>query len=218
MPAFATPAMPTALRGLYLLTPDEPDTARLLERVAEVLAHAVLLQYRNKRADRGLQRDQLTRLLPICQAAGVPLLVNDDWALAREIGAAGAHLGRDDGDLRNARSACGGDFILGASCYDSADLARAAAEGGASYLAFGAFHSSPTKPHAPRADPALLRLARQWQLPCVAIGGITPDNGAPLVAAGADMLAVISGVFDAPDPPSAAQAYRRCFDVAADPI
>lgn len=198
-------------RGLYLVTPDEVDTRRLRARVAAVLPYADLLQYRNKRADAALRRLQLDMLLALCDAAKVPLIVNDDVALARTIGAAGAHLGRDDGDLRDARDACGPDFILGASCYDSLGLARRSAAAGASYLAFGAFHPSPSKPHAVRASPQLLVEARPFQLPCVAIGGITPDNGSALVAAGADLLAVISGVFDAADPIAAAQAYRQCF-------
>ncbi|MFC3716672.1 thiamine phosphate synthase [Luteimonas soli] len=200
-----------SLRGLYLLTPDENDTARLLARVRTVITQAALLQYRNKVADDALRREQATALLPLCREAGVPLVVNDDWRLATDIGADGAHLGEDDGALREARRALGRDAIVGASCYDDIARAEAAAAAGASYLAFGAFFPSPTKPAARRATPELLAASARFGLPRVAIGGITPDNARQLVAAGADMVAVISGVFDAPDPVAAARAYRACF-------
>lgn len=199
-------------RGLYLLTPDECDTPRLLDRVAAVIDHASLLQYRNKRADAALADAQVAALLPLCRAHGVPLLVNDDWHLAARHGTDGAHLGEHDGDLERARAALGARAILGASCYDSLELARSAAAAGASYVAFGACFPSPTKPLARRVPAALLLEARALGLPVVAIGGITPDNAARVVEAGADLVAVISGVFDAPDPVHAARAYLRAFD------
>jgi len=198
-------------RGLYLLTPDIPDTDALLARVAPLLAFTTWLQYRNKTADRALQRRQLQALRPLCEAAGVPLLVNDDWRLAADLGLSGAHLGADDGDLVEARSVLGPEALLGASCYDDPERARAAVQTGASYIAFGAFFPSPTKPQARRAALPLLSQASELGVPQVAIGGITPDNGRALVDAGADFLAVISGIFDAPDPVAAAQAYLRCF-------
>lgn len=202
---------PDAPRGLYLITPDEPDTAHLLARVAPVLPQATWLQYRNKRADAALRRAQAEALLPLCRAAGVPLLVNDDWQLAAELGVEGAHVGADDGALADARAALGPDAILGASCYDSVALASDAIAAGASYVAFGAFHPSPTKPAARVAHRGLLRDPALAGTTRVAIGGITPDNARPLVAAGADLVAVISGVFDAPHPASAARAYRAAF-------
>jgi thiamine-phosphate pyrophosphorylase len=198
-------------QGLYLLTPDEPDTARLLARVAPVLPHATLVQYRNKHAGAALRREQASALLAACRAVGVPLIVNDDWRLAAEVGADGAHLGEDDGDLAAARNALEAGAILGASCYDSLERAEAAARAGASYIAFGAFFPTPTKPHARRATTQLLQAAGRFGLPRVAIGGITPENAAALVEAGAEYLAVISGVFDAPDPVAAATGYRRAF-------
>lgn len=201
----------TIARGLYLLTPGDSDTARLLDRVSAVLRHVSLLQYRNKLAGPALAREQVAALLPLCRGHGVPLLVNDDWRLALACGADGAHLGEDDGDLRAARSALGGRAILGASCYDSLALAEAAAAAGASYVAFGACFPSPTKPGARRAHPGLLREARKFGLPVVAIGGITPDNARVVVDAGADLVAVISGVFEASDPAAAACAYLRAF-------
>ena len=197
--------------GLYAITPDEPDTARLIARVQPVLVYATWLQYRNKPATRAMQRVQVEALLPLCRAHGVPLLVNDDWRLAIECGAAGAHLGEDDGDLREARVALGPEAIIGASCYDSLALAERAVAAGASYVAFGAFFPTTTKTTTRRATPTLLRDAAALDVPRVAIGGITPDNARPLVAAGADLLAVIGGVFEAPDPIAAARAYAACF-------
>lgn len=199
-------------RGLYLITPDEPDTGRLLARADAVLDHAALLQYRNKSASAELRRGQAEALLGLCAARGVRLIVNDDLALAQAIGANGVHLGEDDGDARAARAALGPDALIGVSCYDDSDRARAAAATGASYVAFGAFFPSSTKPNARRAAFELLGDSAGFGLPRVAIGGITPDNARSVVAAGADLIAVISGVFDAPDPPAAARAYRACFD------
>ena len=204
---------PQPPRGLYLVTPDEPDTARLLARVGPLLGQGVAwLQYRNKAAGAALKREQAAALQALCATAGVPLLVNDDAALAAGIGAAGAHLGEDDGALAAARALLGPDAILGASCYDSLQLAHDAVAAGASYVAFGAFFPTTTKVVTRRATPALLRDAAALGTPRVAIGGITPGNGRALVEAGADLLAVVGGVFDAPDPVAAVHAYRRCFD------
>ncbi|WP_028917881.1 thiamine phosphate synthase [Pseudoxanthomonas sp. J35] len=207
------PAPKNIPRGLYLITPDEADTARLLARVAPLLEAGVTwLQYRNKTANAALRREQATALQALCARAGVPLLVNDDAALAAEIGTAGAHLGEDDGALAAARAALGPAAILGASCYDSLQLARDAVANGASYVAFGAFFPTTTKVVTRRATPGLLRDSAALGAPRVAIGGITPDNGRALVEAGADLLAVIGGVFEAPDPLAAVRAYQRCFD------
>ena len=199
-------------RGLYLLTPDEADTSRLLARVDAALAGGpTWLQYRNKAANAALRREQAAALLPLCRARGVPLIVNDDWALAPDLGAAGAHLGASDGELRRARAVLGATAILGASCYDDPARARAAADEGASYIAFGAFFPSPTKPGARAAPLSLLREHAGGPLPVVAIGGITPDNAPAVVAAGADLVAAITGVFDAADPAAAVRAYGRAF-------
>ena len=202
---------PWPRNGLYLVTPDQPDTTRLLAQVAPLLPFAACLQYRNKAADARLQREQAGALRALCQAAALPLIVNDDPQLAAAIGADGVHMGEHDGGIAAARALLGDGAILGVSCYDDIARAEAAARAGAGYLAFGAFFPSPTKPHARRASPALLRESARLGLPRVAIGGITPDNARGLVAAGADLVAVISGVFDAPDPVAAARAYRACF-------
>lgn len=198
-------------RGLYLLTPEEPDTGRLLARVRAVLGQATWLQYRAKRAGDALRRTQAAALLPLCRAAGVALIVNDDARLAAELGADGVHLGQDDGDIAAARALLGPLARIGASCYDDLQRARDALDAGADHVAFGAFFPSPTKPHARRASPALLREGASLRVPRVAIGGIAPGNAPGLVEAGADLVAVLSGVFDAPDPVAAARAYRACF-------
>lgn len=202
------------VRGLYLITPDEPDTGRLLARVDAVLGHAALLQYRNKSAAPELRREQAEALLALCAVRGIRLVVNDDLALAQAIGADGVHLGEDDGDARAARDALGTDTLIGVSCYDDLERARAAIAAGADYVAFGAFFPSSTKPNARRAPFGLLRDSAGFGVPRVAIGGITPDNARSVIAAGADLIAVISGVFDAADPPAAARAYCASFDRA----
>lgn len=207
----ATPRRDPPPRGLYLVTPDEADTGRLLARVAPLLPYATWLQYRNKQADPALRGRQARALRPLCNAGGVPLIVNDDATLAAAIGADGVHLGEHDGDIASARALLGDDAIIGVSCHDALERAQRAAAAGADYVAFGAFFPSLTKPHARRAAPSLLRDAATLGLPRVAIGGITPDNAPALVAAGADLIAVIGGVFDAADPPAAARACRALF-------
>jgi len=199
-------------RGLYLLTPDLTDTAALLAQVTPLLAHVQLLQYRNKAANAALREQQARALVPMCRAAGVPLIINDDIALAARIGADGVHLGENDDGVVQARAALGADGIIGASCYNDLARARYAASQGADYIAFGAFFATTSKPTALRADPQLLRDAVELGLPLVAIGGITPGNAPTLIAAGAQLLAVISGVFDAKEPTAAAYAYAALFD------
>lgn len=201
-------------RGLYLLTPDEPDTTRLLERTGPLLPHCALLQYRNKAASDAKRRAQAKGLLELCRAVGVRLIVNDDVELASDAGADGVHLGEHDGALDDARQRLGPHALVGVSCYNDPGRAERAARRGADYVAFGAFFPSPTKPGARRATPALLHATAGLGLPRVAIGGITPDNAAQLVAAGADLVAVISGVYDAPDPAAAARAIQALFDQA----
>ena len=204
------PRAPRLPRGLYLVTPDDPDRDALLARVQPLLPACACLQYRNKTADAALRRAQATALADACRTAGVPFIVNDDARLAADLGA-GVHLGEHDGSIDAARALLGDDAIIGVSCYDRLDRARDAAAAGADYLAFGAFFPSPTKPNARRATPTLLRDAASLQRTRVAIGGITPDNARPLIEAGADLIAVVSGVFDAPDPLAAARACQALF-------
>ncbi len=211
------PASPTApARGVYLITPDERDTARLLARVAPLLAAGpTWLQYRNKTASAALRREQALALQPLCAAHGVPLIINDDPALAGEAGAAGVHLGGSDGDIGAARALLGPDAIIGASCYDQLDNADRAIAAGASYVAFGAFFPTTTKITSSRAHPDLLRQSAALGVPRVAIGGLTPDNVGPLIDAGADLVAVVSGVFAAPDPVATLRAYLARFQEAS---
>jgi len=200
-------------RGLYAVTPDEADTPRLIAKVRLALAGgAAAVQYRNKPAGPALQLVQAAALAEICGEAGVPLVVNDDVALALEVGAAGVHLGREDGELAAARNRLGPGKLLGASCYDRIDLAVAAAGGGADYVAFGTMFGSPTKPAARRASLALLGEARRRTgIPVVAIGGITLANAPLAIAAGADAIAVITALFDAGDVGERARAFAALF-------
>jgi thiamine-phosphate pyrophosphorylase len=204
----------THLDGLYLITPDTADAPGVLAaQVVQAVSGGVrLVQYRHKGPDRRLRRDQAAAVLGVCRIARVPFIVNDDVALAAEIGADGVHLGRDDGDPITARRRLGADAIIGVSCYDDLALAQAAERTGASYVAFGSFFPSVTKPHAVRASVELLSAARDsLRIPAVAIGGITPQNGERLIAAGARMLAVVTGVFAQPDLAAAARAYASLF-------
>jgi len=201
-------------RGLYLVTPDWNDTEALATALAEVLpARPALVQYRNKNADPSVRREQAVRLLALCREAGVPLVLNDDLALALEIGADGVHLGRDDGDPAVARRALGTQRILGVSCYGEWPRAVAGAAAGVDYIAFGAMYPSSTKPAAVPAPLDILTRAKcELGLPVAAIGGVTVDNAPALIEAGADLLAVISDVFAAPAPAARAAAYAGLFD------
>mgnify|MGYP001817107692 CR=1 FL=1 len=207
--------MKHTLRGLYAITEDLPmRTLPLLTGVEAALrGGARIVQYRDKSSDAGRRLDEAQRLRQLCNRHDALLLINDDVQLAADSGADGVHLGRDDPDIAAARRQLSAGALIGVSCYNEYALARRAAEQGASYIAFGSFHPSPTKPQALRAQPELLQRARrELALPTVAIGGISPENGAALVNAGADMLAVISAVFAAPDVEAAARAFTACFN------
>lgn len=205
--------MAERIRGLYLVTPDAADSATLLASVERVLpARPALLQYRNKLADPLRQLDEARSLRQLCSSAGVPLIINDDVALARAVAADGVHLGRDDGSPAAARAVLGADALIGVSCYDEWTRAEDAAAAGADYVAFGAMFPSSTKPGAVRAPLTLLTRARAaLDCPVAAIGGITLDNAPALIEVGADLLAVISDVFAAADPLQRALAYSALF-------
>jgi thiamine-phosphate pyrophosphorylase len=209
--------MPTTsdarLRGLYAVTPETEDSARLAGLVEDCIAGgAALVQYRAKRIAPALALEQAGRLASLCRAHRVLFIVNDSVELARAVDAGGVHLGRDDADLRGARAALPGK-VIGVSCYDDPGLARRAAAAGADYVAIGSVFASGTKPDAARATLENLAHARAGSgLPVAAIGGITLQNAARVVAAGADMLAVISALFDAADVRAAASAFARLFD------
>ena len=203
--------MKRKLAGLYAITPDEPATDILVRKVGLALAGgATLVQYRNKTAGAELRLEQGRALAALCRAAGAAFIVNDDLALALELGADGVHLGADDGDLAEARRRLGLGRLLGASCYDRIELAAAAAQAGADYLAFGSVFSSGTKPGAVRAPLAIFAEARRrYTLPLVAIGGITLQNAPQVYAAGADAVAVISALFYAGDIAERAAGFTR---------
>ncbi|CAE6812416.1 Thiamine-phosphate synthase [Xanthomonas arboricola] len=198
-------------RGVYLITPDEPDTARLIARTLPLLPAVTWLQYRNKQATAALRLEQASALREACAAHDVPLIINDDAQLARQVGAQGVHLGEDDGEAAAARALLGEQAIIGVSCYDEIARARAAVAAGANYVAFGAFFPTTTKVTTRRATPALLQQAAALGVPRVAIGGIAAAQVPELVAAGAELIAVVSGVYAAPDPLAAVQAYRAGF-------
>lgn len=198
-------------RGLYAVTPDGVDSKRLVTMVEQALkGGAALVQYRaTPGPDAGIARALLDR----CHAHQVPLLINDDMELADAIGADGVHLGGDDMAVDQARGLLGEQAIVGASCYNDLDRAAAAVDASASYLAFGSVYPSPTKPGAVHCPLEVIRKAsRRFDLPIAAIGGITVDNGAAVVAAGAGLLAVISDLFSASDVAEKAGKYGELFE------
>jgi thiamine-phosphate pyrophosphorylase len=208
MPRLRSHCLPA--RGLYAIT-DGPRPDLLAAVEGALSGGAAILQYRDKSGDRERRHAEAADLLAVCRRFGVPLIINDDVELAAAIGADGVHLGERDGDIGAARTRLGAAAIIGVSCYDSLDRARQLAAAGADYLAFGAFFPSPTKPQARRAHAGLLRDAKSLGMPLVAIGGITPDNAQPLIEAGANFVAAISGVFAASDPSAAARRYANLF-------
>ena len=199
------------IRGLYAITPELPDSETLLRRAALALEGGVaVLQYRSKRSGGEQRMREATALAAMCRSHNAPFIVNDDVGLALESGADGVHLGRGDGELAAARAKLRGK-LLGASCYNSLAAARAAIAAGADYVAFGSVFPSPTKPAAVRAPLTLFGEARSIGVPLVAIGGITLQNAPQLLVAGADCLAVISDLFEAPDIAEKARAYGKLF-------
>jgi len=194
---------PTDLRGLYAVTDPRltPGTRLIAAAEAALRGGARLLQYRDKHADHTFRREMAAALADLCREQGALFIVNDDPELAAEVGADGVHLGREDPDIAAARACLGRAGIIGVSCYNDLDRARAAAAAGAR-----------TKPEAVPAHPDLLRAASAAiGLPLVAIGGITPENGRILIEAGADLLAVIHGLFGQPDIEAAARAFAKLF-------
>ena len=202
------------MRGLYLVTPNWNDTGRLLASTEAALrGGAALVQYRHKEADAALRLEQARALLALCRRHGRPLVVNDHLDLCMELDADGVHLGGTDLGVGQARRLLGPGKIVGASCYGQMALARAAQLAGASYVAFGGFYPSPVKKYDFVTDPALLDQARaELALPIVVIGGMTPQNAAPLVARGAGMVAAITSVYGDADPEGAARRFASLFE------
>ncbi|MDN4060790.1 thiamine phosphate synthase [Massilia sp. YIM B02769] len=206
------------MRGLYLVTPNWNDTERLLAATEAALrGGAALVQYRHKDkdadADAVLRLEQGAALLALCRRHGTPLVINDHLDLCMHLDADGVHLGGTDLAIGHARRLLGADKIVGASCYGELALAHAAQAAGASYAAFGGFYPSPVKKYTFVTEPALLTEARaELALPLVVIGGMTPQNAAPLVARGADMVAAITGVYAEADPEAAARRFGALFN------
>jgi thiamine-phosphate pyrophosphorylase len=212
----APPERKLPLAGLYALTPDDNLLPRLLALVESALQGGVKwVQYRNKIAPAALRRLEAIELLRLCRTYGAKLVVNDDVWLAVEIGAHGAHLGRDDlpgGSLQTARDALGPRRILGISCYNDLARAQAAVDAGADYIAIGSVFASASKPQAARASLETLSEAkRRFKVPVVGIGGITTRNAPQVLGAGADMIAVLTDLFDAMDIRKQAEKFQQLF-------
>jgi thiamine-phosphate pyrophosphorylase len=201
------------LRGLYAVTPEGARTDSLVERTRLCLeGGARIVQYRAKSLAPALALEQARSLAHECRRADALFIVNDSVELALAAGADGVHLGREDGDPREARARMP-RAVIGVSCYADPQRARDAAAAGASYVGIGSIFASSTKPHAAHAPLEIVARAKAaGGLPVAAIGGITPANAARVVDAGADMLAVISALYDAADVTAAARSLSRLFD------
>ena len=201
------------ISGLYAITPDEADTAELLRKARlALLGGARVLQYRNKIAAAALRQEQAEALRELTREFAVPLIINDNALLAQQVDADGVHLGGADGSVADARALLGSGKLIGVSCYNRLASAHEAVKLGADYVAFGSFFASTVKPDAVATTLDLLRQARrELAVPLVAIGGIDAQNGAQLLEAGANALAVISAVFAAPDVEGAAREFSILF-------
>lgn len=199
-----------AAGGLYAITNGPRED--LLDVVEAALrGGARLLQYRDAGQEREHRLREAVALVELARDFDVPVLVDHDVALARASGAAGVHLGSADADPGRVREALGPDAIIGVSCYDDLERACVMAAKGVDYVSFGAFHASPTRPDARRVDAGILRQAAALGPAVVAIGGISPDNGKPLIDAGADFLASISTLFGAADVLATARRFSALF-------
>jgi thiamine-phosphate pyrophosphorylase len=202
---------PLPSKGLYAITDCINLTTEQLIYKTELILKAgvAMLQYRNKHDDDSVRKSQAGDLKKLCDTFNVPLIINDDVKLALEIHADGIHLGKEDAHYI---TSSGQKMIIGISCYNDLDRAAMAENMGASYIAFGAFYPTSTKNNTVKAEPELIRKAKQiLKLPVVAIGGITPENGSVLLDAGADFLAVVSGVYSADNPEAAVKSYLKLF-------
>ena len=201
------------ISGVYAITDARvSDPVALVLQVKQAVRGGIdVLQYRGKGIPRDQALENASLLAAICRQSDVTFIINDDVSLACEVNADGVHVGRNDGDLSHIRAALG-DGILGVSCYNDIDYALQMAAFGADYVAFGRFFPSITKPEAIQAELALLPRARKLiQIPIVAIGGITPANAPPLLAAGVDSVAVVNGIFGQSDIEVASRRYANLF-------
>ena len=201
--------------GLYAVTPELTDTIALVGKVdAALRGGARVIQYRSKAIEDSFRRSQADEIARLCRIWNALFIVNDSVELAREVDADGVHLGKNDEDVAVARAVLGPGKLIGVSCYNEMVRARASVSQGADYVAFGSFFPSATKPLALRAGTELLRMAAsEIVLPVVAIGGINEDNAAGLIAAGADAVAVVSALFEAPDVEAQARHFARLFEI-----
>jgi thiamine-phosphate pyrophosphorylase len=204
---------------LYLITPPAFDLAPFSRALEDALAGGDVAAFQLRLKDTS-DADILrigAALKPIVQRAGAAFILNDRPDLAARVDADGVHVGQEDASYAEARAALGKDKVVGVTCHDSRHLAMEAAEAGADYVAFGAFYPTATKDPKTRAEPELIQIwSETTETPCVAIGGITVENAAPLIAAGADFLAVSAGVWNhAGGPRAAVAAFNALFDAAA---
>lgn len=201
------------LRGLYAITRESGGkTDRLLSDVQSALLGGVrMLQYRDKSASQNQRKQEARELRALCDDYDTRLIINDDLELAADTGADGVHLGKNDESITAARTLLGADAIIGVSCYNQITLAKKKEQQGADYIAFGSFFPSPTKPAAVAAKITLLQAWENHPIPTCAIGGITLGHAPALIAAGADMLAVISDLWDAENIEGHARAYSRLW-------
>lgn len=208
---------------LYLITPPQLHVTEFAPLLDEALAagDVACLQLRlkntdNQAADEALIAEAIAQLMPVAHRHNVAFILNDNPELAAKYDCDGAHIGQDDMAYEAARAIMGDDKIIGVTCHDSKHLAMEAGEAGADYVAFGAFYDTQTKQAKSNADADILSFWQEFvELPCVAIGGITPDNAAPLVAAGADFIAASGGVWQHGEGAAAAvRAFNDIFDTA----
>jgi len=203
------------MRGLYIVTPDWDDTAKLLDITEKALkGGAALVQYRHKTATPELRREQAKALQALCKRYQRPFIINDFIDLALELDADGIHVGESDEAVAKVRAAVGPNKIVGASCYGDMDLVRKAHRAGASYIAFGGFYPSRIKKYPVTTELDIVAQMKKEipSLPSCAIGGIDLENAVPLVERGIDMISVISSVYFADDPEAAARAFARMYE------
>lgn len=214
-------APPRPKTRLYLITPPQIDPISFADTLRAALAggDVACLQLRLKQADGSTASQDhiaaaIDTLMPIAHDANIAFILNDDPAMAQKYGCDGVHIGQSDMSYENARAIMGAQAIIGVTCRDSRHLALEAGEAGADYVAFGAFYETQTKADTARPDIEILRFWQDYvELPCVAIGGITPDNAAPLVEAGADFIAAVSSVWQNPNGPGdAVRRFNELFD------
>ncbi len=205
-------------KGLYAITDCENLAFdSLFDKTRQILnVGIVALQYRDKSTGSQLRRERARTLQAICKRHRIPFLINDDIQLALDIQADGVHIGKNDAGLQETRQLLGQDFIIGVSCYNNIKQAETAQAMGADYIAFGAFYPTTTKQHTVSVMPTLLSQGKDvLNIPIVAIGGITPENGGALVEAGADMLAVISSIYSPAEPAQVILQFNKLFQVSS---